>query len=78
MSKRLKIATVGVAVFAGLLVAYLAGYETAKTTDLNTATAQVTPNPKHRPGANHTAAIQRENSERKARPFCMGKGIQQL
>ena len=45
MSKNLKIAAVGVAVFAGLLVAYLAGYETAKTADLNTATAQVAPKP---------------------------------
>ena len=45
MSKNLKIATVGVAVFTGLLVAYLAGYETAKTADLNTATAQVAPEP---------------------------------
>ncbi len=45
MSKNLKIAAVGVAVFAGLLVAYLAGYETAKTADLNTATAQIAPEP---------------------------------
>ena len=43
MSKNLKIAAVSVAVFAGLLVAYLGEYETAKTADLNTATAQVAP-----------------------------------
>ena len=45
MSKNLKIAAVGVAVLAGLLVAYLGGYETAKKTELNTATAQVAPKP---------------------------------
>lgn len=33
------------AAFAGLLVAYLTGYETAKKAELNTATAQVAPQP---------------------------------
>ena len=45
MKNNLKIATVSVAVFAGLLVAYLGGYETAKKADLNTATTQVAPKP---------------------------------
>jgi hypothetical protein len=43
MKNNLKIATISVAVVAGLLVAYLGGYETARSTDSSTATAQVAP-----------------------------------
>ena len=46
MSKYSKLATLSVAVFVGLLVAYLGGYQAAKTTDSSTVSAaKVAPNP---------------------------------
>lgn len=45
MSKYSKLATLSVAVFVGLLVAYLGGYQAAKTTDSSTVSAETTPKP---------------------------------
>ena len=45
MSKYSKLATLSVAVFVGLLVAYLGGYEAAKTTNPSTVSAEIAPKP---------------------------------
>ena len=45
MSKYSKLATLSVAVFVGLLAAYLGGYQAAKTTDPSTVSAEIAPNP---------------------------------